>query len=438
LQRLEALEARNRELADRVQALEAAEAEARSRAQAAAAEAQASAAKAASDAWPQTIVSAYVQSQYESSQDSEDQVQQGGALLNRDRFSVRRGRLRLDLTWQYAGLSLELDANTTRGFSVGARRAYGTLFWPGPSDDAPPYAALAVGLQDIPFGYELPYGSRKRVFMERSAVSRALFPGEPDVGAGVSGGVGAFRYALAVLNGQPLDDRSVGPTINDPNAAKDVVGRVGVDVSPKPWLALTGGVSFLSGTGFHPGSDASKNGVRWADRNEDSLVGSAEITAAPGSAATPSKNFDRWAFGADLELGLRTGIGWSRLYGEVTLASNLDRALFVADPVATHSDVRELGYYLAFVQEVTPFGLVGFRTDFYDGNSDFTDSRRGLLLPAQQSVRTYSPLVGVVLPQRARLVFQYDFVRDHFARDTRGEPADLRNDQWTLRLQVGI
>jgi hypothetical protein len=100
--------------------------------------------------------------------------------------------------------------------------------------------------------------------------------------------------------------------------------------------------------------------------------------------------------------------------------------------------VRELGYYLAFVQEVTPFGLVGFRTDFYDGNSDFTDSRRGLLLPAQQSVRTYSPLVGVVLPQRARLVFQYDFVRDHFARDTRGEPADLRNDQWTLRLQVGI
>jgi len=53
-------------------------------------------------------------------------------------------------------------------------------------------------------------------------------------------------------------------------------------------------------------------------------------------------------------------------------------------------------------------------------------------------VRTYSPLIGVVLPQRARLVFQYDFIRDAFARDARGVPTDLRNNQWTLRLQVGI
>ena len=50
---------------------------------------------------------------------------------------------------------------------------------------------------------------------------------------------------------------------------------------------------------------------------------------------------------------------------------------------STSGDARELGYYVAFVQEVTPYGLVGFRFDFYDGNSDFIESRRGELLPRE-------------------------------------------------------
>jgi hypothetical protein len=44
----------------------------------------------------------------------------------------------------------------------------------------------------------------------------------------------------------------------------------------------------------------------------------------------------------------------------------------------------------------------------------------------------------VVLPEVARLVFQYDVIVDHLARDTRGVPTDLRNNQWTLRLQVAM
>ena len=395
-------------------------------------------------------ISAYVQAQYESHQDSQDQVQQGGSLLNQDRFLVRRGRVRFDAAWRFAELALELDGNTTRGPSFSLRRAEASLVWRGPSpwsgkitrrderDAEPPPIALTLGLTEIPFGAELVEAARERVFAERSQGSLAFFPSEPDLGVRVSGGLGFFRYSLAVLNGEPLDDRSGGRGGRDPNSAKDIVARIGADARPTASSRISGGVSVLRGEGFHQGTEATKNSVQWRDANENSLIDPGEITASPGAAATPSESFPRWAFGADLRLRARTSLGWSTLTGEVSLASNLDRGLFVADPITTSVDVRELACYAAFVQEITPYGLAGLRFDTYDPNADFFDKRQGKLVPTSQAIHTLSPLVGLALPGYARLTFQYDIVRDLLAKDARGVPVDLKNDRWTLRLQVSL
>ena len=395
-------------------------------------------------------ISAYVQAQYESHQDSQDQVQQGGSYLNQDRFLVRRGRVRFDAAWRFAELALELDGNTTRGPSFSLRRAEASLVWRGPSpwsgkitrrderEEGPPPIALTLGLTEIPFGLELVETARERVFTERSQASLAFFPSEPDLGVRVSGGLGFFRYSVAILNGEPLDDRPGGRGGRDPNSGKDIVARIGADARPTPSSRISGGVSVLRGEGFHQGTEATKNSVQWRDANENSLIDPGEITASPGAAATPSQSFPRWAFGADLRLRARTSLGWSSLYGEVTLASNLDRGLFVADPIATSVDVRELGYYAAFVQEITPYGIAGLRFDTYDPNADFFDKRQGKLVPTSQAIHTFSPLVGLALPGYARLIFQYDVVRDLLAKDARGVPVDLRNDRWTLRLQVSL
>ncbi len=80
--------------------------------------------------------------------------------------------------------------------------------------------------------------------------------------------------------------------------------------------------------------------------------------------------------------------------------------------------------------------MIGIRYDLYNPNSDSTDSRGGKFLPSSQTIRTVSPLVGLTLPDRARLVFQYDHISDLLARDSKGVPTDFKNDQWTLRLQV--
>jgi hypothetical protein len=224
--------------------------------------------------------------------------------------------------------------------------------------------------------------------------------------------------------------------VGDPNHAKDIIGRLGFDALPTDAFRISGGISALYGTGFHAGTDATKPGVTWVDLNGDGMIQPNELMAVPAMAATPSQNFTRWAVGADLELRLHTSIGWSMLYGEATVATNLDRALFVADPVTTGIDVRELGAYAAFVQEITPYGLLAFRFDYYDPNADFFQSTSGKLVPVSQAIYTFSPLVGLQLPDRARLVFEYDAVRNLLGIDARGVPTSLAMDHFAVRLQV--
>jgi hypothetical protein len=270
--------------------------------------------------------------------------------------------------------------------------------------------------------------------MERSAGSRALFVGEPDVGARLSGGIAFARYSIAITNGEPLDERS-GFGLQDPNRDKDITARFGAEAKLSEAAALAGGISFNRGRGLHAGTDATKNGLTWRDLNENGNVDSGEVFGQPGTQAVPSKTFARWAVGADLEFLLQTRLGWSMLYAEAFAASNLDRGLVIADPIASGSNIREVGYYVAFTQEITRYGVIGFRYDYYDPNSDFFDKRAGKLIPTSQRVRTLAPMLGLAFPNRARLVFEWDFVSDYLARDERGVPRDLANNTWTLRLQ---
>lgn len=383
-------------------------------------------------------VSGYVQSEYQSHEDSQDQLRPGGALWNQDRFLVRRGRLKVERDGEWTALMLELDGNTVGGPALRMHHGEASLVYRGGrAFTAAPYVKLTFGQFDTPFGYELPESSKTRFFLERSTAGRSFFPAEPDVGVRLSGEVGWFRYAAAVVNGEPLGEK-VGFPLQDPNGAKDIVGRVGAFATPWDGLEISGGVSVLDGKGFHPGTDATKNQVVWRDSNENGVVENGELQTLPGVAAKPSTNFDRWLVGADLELRWRSPVGWTQLYGEVQVGTNMDRGLFIADPVLTSIDARELGYYVGFVQEITPYGVVGFRYDDYDPNADLLGLRGGHLQPATMRIKTYSPLVGAVLPGRARLLFQYDFVEDRLALDPRGVPTDLNNDRWTLRLQVEL
>jgi hypothetical protein len=177
-------------------------------------------------------------------------------------------------------------------------------------------------------------------------------------------------------------------------------------------------------------NDGNQNGIV-------NLVNADEIQATQAKAAVPSQNFDRWAFGLDLGFYFRTSLGETHVYGELIAASNYDRGFRPSDPIGD-VDVRQLGGYAAVTQEITPYAFAGFRFSTYDPNSDVLEQRQNRQVPKTQTVRTLSPVVGLRLPKRARLFFQYDFTRDYLARDATGVPTDAKNDLWMARLQVDL
>ena len=47
-------------------------------------------------------------------------------------------------------------------------------------------------------------------------------------------------------------------------------------------------------------------------------------------------------------------------------------------------------------------------------------------------------LIGLALPGQARLLFQYDVIRNELGHTATGFPTDLRDDTWTLRLHGNL
>jgi len=319
---------------------------------------------------------------------------------------------------------------------VDLRKAEASLQY-RPDRAAPPLAIATLGLFDAPFGYELVESPRTRFFMERSTASRAFFPSEPDLGVRIAGAWRFLRWTVAAQNGEPLGEKS-GFALVDPNQAKDIFVRLGFDATPQETFHVAGDLSVLKGKGFHAGTTATKAGLQWVDVYGNGTVDLSTLEAVPAHAATPSQNFDRWAVGLDVRTHLRTWLGVTKLYAELVVAQNYDRGLYIADPVLSGIDQREIGAYAGVVQEVTRWGVVGLRIDYYDPNSNAFDNRLGRQIPYSQAITTVSPLVGLVLPDRARLVFQYDAIHNAYAIGSDGVPTNLKDNVATLRLQVQL
>ena len=382
-------------------------------------------------------LSGFIQADMYAKQSSEDQLNtSSGAPLNDDRFSIRRMRLRTSIERRYLAAIAELDANTTNGSQVRPMNVEVTAKIPG---EKVPYIAATVGIFKIPYGYEIGQSDYLRLFAERSNLERAMFPGEYDLGARVAGGWRFVRYALAVQNGEPLGE-STFPA-RDANAAKDVVGRVGVTSPLGGGVDVQGGFSALAGRGLHKGTPPTKPTVTWQDRNENGRIDANELIASPGSSGLPSLGFPRYAVGADLLLNLTTPwLGTTTLYGEITWAKNLDRAMLIADPYGPLGrDLREMGYYVAVVQDFGRYVQGGVRYDFYDPDRDSTDRVAATVLLSSQAIST----VALALAARLRLggltnrvLVQYDINRNHAGRDASGLPTNLANNVFTLRAEA--
>ena len=368
-------------------------------------------------------------------QDSEDELDGSTGLpLNETRFVIRRARVRVRADSKYVGGLLELDGNTMQGSQVRLMSAELWAQWPAEIGQTP-YLRGALGLMKIPFGREVLEQDVERLFLERSHIVRALFPGEYDLGVRLHGGFRFLRYSLAAMNGAPLGDAAF--SARDPNQSKDLIGKLSIDAAPASWLTLRAGASFVYGTGFSPGSLASKDVLVFRDDNDDGQVQQSEIQVIRGRAAVPSQNFSRDALGLDAEISARIPIlGRLMVSGELIWARNLDRSLYIADPVAVGRDLRELGYYVGVTQELSPYVRAGLRYDFYDPDADAQEQRGPDRVPLATSFSSLTTTLAGYYPGYGKLAIEYQHNRNALGRSAAGIPITLGRDVVLIRGQV--
>jgi len=238
------------------------------------------------------------------------------------------------------------------------------------------------------------------------------------------------------MNGAPVGDKQWKGT--DPVSSFELVGRLGAHVDGPHRSHFDAGVSALAGSGLHRGTPATKDQLQWVDENQDGIVQTTELQVVPGAAATPSQTFDRNALGFDVAAHwclckLGTGVA----FAEAVLATNLDRGLVYADPIATTRDLRHLGFAIGAVQNLGDHAAVGVRYDRYDADRDALE-REGVAIVGIDKVFSTLSVMASGRWNDARLLVQYDHERNPFGRGDNGMPTTRDADRVTARAQVGF
>ena len=362
---------------------------------------------------------------------SQDEISPTGAPLNQTELSVRRGLFRAIGKKDDFHALFEIDASSFTG-SPQAQIFEAIGGW-SPSE----LVDVQAGLMLIPFGAEVPVNARYRSFTELPTFLRAFFPGDRDTGAEASGRYGLLRWAVAAMNGAPTKDAQWNGA--DPSSSYDFLGRIGGELHvPSMWgrPTFSAGVSALAGSSLHPGTPPTKDQLTWVDENMDGIVQSTEIQVIPGSPGEPSQAFHHRAVGADAKVEwCLQWAGHGEAFFEGAIATNLDRAVYYADPVATARDLRELGWTVGVLQRLGENALAGVRYDTYDADRD-ANERLGVNLVGTH--RVFSTWAFLAAAQRgtARLSAEYDRTRNPFGRSDSGMPITRSDDRFVLRLQA--
>jgi len=371
-------------------------------------------------------------------QSSEDQLAPtSGQPLNQERLLIRHGVFEIDARRGRLLGVLMVEGNTVKGPSFGLNLAEISYLLARQPPARPDLAMLSIGLLRIPFGAEVQEYERDRLFFERSNVSRAIFPGIFDLALRLQGRWRALVFQLAMMNGQPMGSGTMAG--RDPTAAKDFSGRIGVAMGRGSRLRIDGGLSVLEGTGFHAGTPASKDVLVWHDQNEDGVVQITEIQTIPGSPATPSSTFHRFAAGCDLRVtAMLPRLGELTAFGELVWAANLDRGLVPADPVAGGRDISELGVMAGLTQALGSHFVLGARFDWYNADLDASEILPVRIVPASLILSTTALLMAWRFTELDRVAVELDLNRNPYGVSSSGMPSNLPSDTLTVRAQLGF
>jgi len=254
-------------------------------------------------------ISGYIQPQFQVGQTEGQLSFNGGdfAPTVSNRFSVRRGRLRID----YAHTNSKNQPTVLFVFQFdGTERGVFTRdFWGRFYENKYQLFHFTTGMFARPFGFEINYGSSDRESPERGRMSQLLMRTERDLGAMVSFEPRApthplrhFRLDAGFFNGQGLT------AITDYDSKKDFISRL----SLKPVKIANSGVTVTgSVSGFFGGFRQFTNKIyRNSSSNRPQFV-------LDSAASNNGKIAPRIYYGADVQVRIANSVGFTEFRGEV-------------------------------------------------------------------------------------------------------------------------
>jgi hypothetical protein len=248
------------------------------------------------DALSKIKISGYIQTQYQwadTSGNSDYSVGNfaGGSFPKnvRDRFAVRRGRLKAAYTGKLTEYVLQLDV-TQNG--VGIKDAYIKVTEPWLKT-----FTLTSGIFDRPFGFEIGYSSSMRESPERSRVFQTLFPGEREIGMQL--GINPEKGFLSHFNFKGGFFNGVLNTANENDRSKDFIGRLGFTAPfQEQNLSIDGGLSAYMGK-----VTSNSRAIYSIDKSTKTFMTDSSIADSLGK-------IDRKYIGADLQIYYDIPVEW--------------------------------------------------------------------------------------------------------------------------------
>ena len=271
-------------------------------------------------------------------------------------FQVRRGRLKVTYDNVITQFVLQIDAIQT-GFTT--KDAYLMVIEPWTKS-----FGLQMGIFDRPFGYEISYSSSSRETPERSRMYQTLFPGERELGAKLfyappAGPLSFLRADVGVFNGS-------GPTANEFDSEKDIIGHVAVQV---PFDAIGAALDF--GVSGYFGSVRNNTKLLYkAGTLPNGNLGFDTDSTGTNLSAPVARTY----IGIDAQFYLDIpSIGGAILRGEYIFGKQPGTSSTTSSPSAqptTGIYQRELaGWYLYYIQNIGDRDQLVVKYDEYDPNT---------------------------------------------------------------------
>ncbi len=375
-------------------------------------------------------ITGYLQTQYQRAQSPGVVTFSGGDFGkdSRERFMIRRGRLKIDRVDKFTNVVFQLDG-TQNGVQL--MDAFIQVHDPNRKE-----FTLTAGLFNRPFGYSIVYSSGYRDYPERARVFQTLMPRERDLGAMLGynplGKLNFLTAEFAVINGSGISAR-------DYDSKKDIVGSLSFKFDSLAFNKL--GIGF--GGSFYQGHV--RNNTQTIYR---SAKGGYRADIDPNNeGAFGARNY----YGVNLQLEYKTSIGLASfkteyvagtqpgVEGTSSIKGPTSSMSFTTQPL-TSLYVRPFnGYYFWVGQELWKTRLTAILAyDVYDANTDVKGLEIGRAGSNTNSGDIKYATLGYGLTYDLSKQIKLTLYNEHIKNENTLVPEytnDIKDNVFTTRLQ---